>query len=112
MVKLPPHLRVEADEASDLRAYLRKAGYQFVEAPGRNPSHRYGNRVAKGQPDFVICGKPGQPDIAIELKRRDGGSVTAKQLEALRQFRDKGCLAAVCFGADDAIAALKAMGRP
>ena len=70
--------------------------------------------VKRGVPDVMIVDRPpANPKnvgVAIELKRRKGGSLTKEQKRWLRILSEKGWAVAVCRGADEAIKFLEELG--
>lgn len=66
--------------------------------------------VKPGVPDLMICHPhptAGHAGLFIELKRTFGGSLSEYQTEWLKKLNDKGYLAVMCKGADEAILAIK-----
>ena len=102
---------VEADESLAFRDYLTANGYVFTEAPRRSASFRRSGYAA-GRFDFEITSHRGEiANIAIEMKRRDGGTVTEKQTKQLWAYRERGFTAAICWGAADAMMFLSEAAR-
>jgi hypothetical protein len=70
--------------------------------------------MKSGVPDVMICARPpNRPNCigtAIELKRVDGGQVTANQQRWIEALRKEGWVAEVCHGADKAIKLLGDLG--
>ena len=64
---------------------------------------RYSQGMLKGCPDLFF------PDfkLFIEMKRRDGGVVSAEQLKAHEMLRQRGYKVAVCHGAKEAWTAIE-----
>ena len=70
--------------------------------------------VKRGVPDVIIVDPPpacpANVGVAIELKRRKGGSLTLEQKEWLNVLEQRGWAVAVCKGADEAIRFLESLG--
>ena len=63
--------------------------------------------VQSGVPDlFLAVPTTHHHGLFIEMKRQKGGSVSATQREMIEALNDRGYLALVCRGADEAIAAI------
>jgi hypothetical protein len=67
--------------------------------------------VVPGWPDYMLYGPLrmagedlDRPGLALEMKRRKGGKTSLEQLAILEKLRDRGWVAEIAFGADDAIA--------
>lgn len=104
--------RTEAQEQRDLVRYLDLLGVLYTHPPnGGNRSAVAGARLKgegtkAGVPDILIFDRPpaapGARGVAIEMKRRRGGVVTKAQQRWLDELRERGWLARVCRGFDDA----------
>lgn len=101
----------EAQEGRTLVAYLRVKGYRFTHCAnetGSGKSARFqGIRnkqqgVSKGFPDYLVWvnGKM----IAIELKRIKGSVTSPEQKDWIAFLQSVGTPAAICKGAEAAIA--------
>ena len=68
--------------------------------------------VKAGVPDIVIPQRGSSPysGMVIEMKRRQGGRLTAEQRQWLDYFRSEGWLTLVANGADEAIKKLEEWG--
>ena len=70
--------------------------------------------VKRGVPDVLITSRPpSRPEargVAIELKRRSGGTVSPDQKRWLAQLEQDGWVVAVCRGSDEAVAFLASLG--
>jgi hypothetical protein len=117
------HPPLEKDERTKLKLWLKANSINFdINIEGayrpdmRSRVYAKMEGMTRGRPDFQITTPvPGHPDIrgiAIELKRQKGKAarVTDEQKARLEQLRGDGHFAAVCYGADDAIATLKMLG--
>lgn len=120
----------EGQEGADLARWLRRHKVRFCHVPNgglrdkRQAARLVAEGVQKGAPDYLIFDRPTaapegpQPDwprgvpvgVAIELKRRDGGRVSAEQAEWLEALRARGWVAFVAHGAEAAKERLKEMG--
>lgn len=70
--------------------------------------HLQKSGVVRGIPDlFFAVGWDGKHGLFVEMKRRRGGEVSDAQLDAIYHLAKYGYEAQVCYGADDAIAAIK-----
>jgi hypothetical protein len=109
------HAPPEATEQRVLAQYLdamRLVWLHVANEGARSPLVGRRLREAglrRGAPDVLIFSRLVEPfthhrGLAIELKRRAGGHVTAEQREWLERLRACGWLAEVCRGADEAIA--------
>jgi len=65
--------------------------------------------VRKGVPDLLIFDptRDGEVGLAIEMKRRSGGTVSPHQRDWHEALRERGWRVEVCRGADAAIAVLR-----
>lgn len=129
----------ESQEGADLARWLRKHKVRFCHVPngglrgGRTAAQLQREGVERGAPDYLVFDRPlyggtvvlagggrlSPPDwpqhgtpvgIAIELKRRGGGTASAEQTEWLDALRARGWVAFVSHGAHDAIRRLTEMG--
>jgi hypothetical protein len=113
----------EAQEQEVLVMWLQLHGILHHHSPNegkhavqyRVKQQRLG--VSKGFPDLLIFDSPKMDcyhgpcmGIAIELKRRKGGRTSAEQKAWLNDLEQRGWLARVCNGADEAIAWLRELG--
>lgn len=112
-------LPTEAQEARMLMQYMKLKGYLFTHiknetgrsvrgARGQNWRAIWDARdgVSKGFPDFAIVAH--SQLIFIELKRKKGSSTSKEQRAWLAAISACGIPAAVCKGADEAIAFIEA----
>lgn len=64
--------------------------------------------LRRGFPDlFIPAARKGFHGLFIELKRVKGGRVTEHQQKWIDTLNNRGYLAIVCYGADEAIAEIK-----
>lgn len=109
----------EASEARILMQYMKLKGYRFTHIKnetGRSVRGRNGQNwraiwdkrdgVSKGFPDFAIIAK--NQLIIIELKRKRGSTTSPEQKAWIADFQACGIPAAICKGADEAIAFIEA----
>lgn len=70
--------------------------------------------VRAGVPDILIFDPPpARPEhrgVALELKRKEGGRLTPRQRWWLRELEARGWYAAVCYGIEEALRTLEALG--
>ena len=101
---------LESAEHIALADFLRWKGVLFNHSP--NEGRRLPQYVAKlkkmgmrtGFPDFFIYEARGPfHGLAIEMKRRHGGTVSDVQLSCLAELRLRGYRAEVCRGFDEAV---------
>lgn len=110
----------EAAEAKELMQYLRRQNYRFTHIKnetGRSVRGRNGQNwraiwdkrdgVSKGFPDFLVIAEG--KVIVIELKRLKGSKTSPEQLLWIEAFTNAGTPAAVCKGAEEAIAFIKSV---
>lgn len=100
----------EQQEAETLAAYLRVHKYYFTHIPNETGGDAAARRravrmkragVSRGFPDYLIYANGYR--IAIELKRRKGGTATKEQKDWLTVLSEYGYNAAICHGAHEAI---------
>lgn len=111
------HSPTEAAEQELVVVWLkaRKPPLQFAAVPNggrRSPREaaalaRQG--VRKGVPDLLVfdATRAGEVGLAIEMKRRSGGTVSPHQKDWHKALRERGWRVEVCRGADEAIAVLR-----
>ena len=100
--------------------FLQRAGELFTHPPnGGYRSKAAGARlkrlgVSPGVPDLLIFSPPPNiPDkvgVAIEMKRRKGGTVSLPQERWIRGLEEMGWVVFVAKGAEEAILRLREMG--
>lgn len=112
----------EYEEAKRFAEWLRANGYLFLHVPNeakrsvRTAAMLKAAGMSPGAPDYLVFGRGGFPvPVAIELKRqkRKGFAkprTSPAQLEWLEDLRAIGWSAAVCYGADEAIAFMEKHG--
>ena len=99
-------IKSESWEQTRLAAYLDKNKYRWFHVPNGGYRHaRHGaemkrHGVKPGIPDIIIVG---QPMIAIELKRTNGGRLSPHQKKWQAILEDNGWLFFVAHGSDAAI---------
>ena len=107
----------EREEAKVFVDYLRLKGYRFTAIPNEN----YRNGAFRGAMNKRIGVSPGFPDyivitpaglVAVELKRRKGGTVSKHQKEWITALNECGTPATVCRGAAEAIDYIEQHGKP
>lgn len=112
-------LPTEHQEGRWLMQYCKLKGYLFTHVKNETGRPIRGQRVRNykamwdymdgvraGFPDFVVIAN-GKLKI-IELKRRKGGKISPAQQEWIDALQAAGIDAAVCRGADEAIAFVEA----
>lgn len=120
MVNNPYTNPLEENEQLALVEWLRLHNIAFAHVPNEG-MHKVQYRkkqkalgVQAGMPDLLIFDHPpANPDkigVAIELKRRKGGQISARQKRWLKILSDRGWVAMVCNGAGEAIDALDVLG--
>lgn len=110
----------EEHECRILCDWLNVWGVLYTHVPngGSRSGAREGAKLKRlglkaGVPDYLIFDVPKRLEargIAIEMKRRKGGATSQAQQQWIADLRDRGWLAKVCRGADDAIAWLRSLG--
>lgn len=100
----------EQQESEALAAYLRIRGYPFTHIPnetGHTPeAKRRAIRMKRagtspGFPDYLVF--PNNRRIAIELKRKKGGTVKPEQRKWLEVLAASGFECAIAKGRDEAV---------
>lgn len=119
MLSRRPIIPTEHQEQLVVVAWLRARRIRFFAVPnGGARSAITGARLrAEGQsagvPDLIITttppGKFGIVAVALEMKRRKGGSISVEQREWLDHLKAQGWACHVAMGADDAIAWLESL---
>jgi len=107
----------EADEQERVCRVLRREGVAHFAVPNGGKRSKteaaalVRQGVQAGVPDLVLPGPdPRWRCLAIEMKRRKGGKVSAEQEQWHGVLRSCGWHILVCYGADDAIAQLTTLG--
>lgn len=105
-------------EASEQRSVIEWAGYAHVpifhipNGGSRDRREAYQLKlqgVKAGVPDLMVpVARGGYHGLFVEMKRSDGGSVSAKQRAWLDELSRQGYMAVVCHGAMEAIARIRA----
>ena len=113
-------LPTEEQEQVAVARFLRRAGVLFTHPPnGGYRSKAAGARMKRlgtspGVPDLLIFSPPpNEPEragVAIEMKRRKGGTVSLAQERWMRGLKDNGWIAFVAQGAEEAILRLRELG--
>ena len=112
----------EEKEKIKLAEYLDMKGYCWCHVPNEGKHKvQYRKKQAKkglkaGVPDVLIFDNPGDikmgsklisgviiNGIAIELKRKKGGSLQESQKKWLKKLDERDWITNVCYGADEAI---------
>ena len=110
----------EENEQMALVQWLRLHRIAFAHVPNEG-RHKVQYRkkqkalgLQAGMPDLLIFDSPpAYPEnvgTAIELKRREGGTLSNQQAEWLCKLKDRGWAVAVCKGAAEAIEVLESLG--
>ena len=111
---------LEDEDQAALAEYLDTLGVLWCHVPNGGVRHiatakrlkRMGTK--KGVADNFIFDPPLEfPEYVgtvIELKRKQGGKVSAEQERWLEGLRRRGWYTAVCYGVDDAIAMINHLG--
>lgn len=102
----------EETEQRAIGAWLDRLRLVWWHTPNGARSVGEGRKLAAlgvraGVPDIVVVG---QPMIAIEVKRRHGGSLSHEQHAMLTALMAAGWRVYVCPGLDDALDALRVEG--
>ena len=99
-----------------MATYLRDENILFTATLGHLGkaihirSHMKGIGYLKGVPDLLIfepAVKHGYHGLVIEMKRKDKGYASKDQVEVLERFTQRGWLAKVCYGHEEAIETVK-----
>lgn len=100
----------EDAEQRQVVAWLRIHGYAFHHSPnetgGSMEAKRRAGRMkalgtSRGFPDLLVFARGKR--IAIEMKRKKGGTATKEQRSWLTRLTNYGFESAICHGADEAI---------
>lgn len=100
----------EAQEAQTLVHYLRLSGHRFHHSPNETGSSMEARRRAvrmkregtsPGFPDYLVI--VNKKLVFIELKRVKGSKVSIHQKEWIADLLETGVVAAICYGAEEAI---------
>lgn len=104
----------EAAEQIALRQYLDIKGYKYFRVPSETYTQSWNQKrlnkalgVVKGVPDMFVIAHGIL--IAVELKRVKGGVISPEQKEWIKALNDVGTPAAICKGAEEAIAFIESM---
>lgn len=110
----------EDEEQRVVVQWLQLHGILFCHIPNGGYRRRTeaaimsGLGVRKGVPDLLIFdpppAAPGYRGVALEMKRRVGGRLSAWQRVWLDALQRRGWYTAVCRGADEAIETLERLG--
>lgn len=113
-------LPTEEQEQVAVVKFLRRAGVLFTHPPnGGYRSKAAGARMKRlgtspGVPDLLVFSSPpNEPDrvgVAIEMKRRKGGTVSLSQERWMRGLEEMGWVVFVAKGAEEAIMRLRELG--
>lgn len=107
---------LESEEAHTLMQYMHARGLKFTHVKNETAMADkrgviknfralmdYRDGVSPGFPDFIIV-LPRTGLLCIELKRKEGGKVSAAQTEWIDALNDcPGVESHVCYGADESI---------
>lgn len=121
-----PFVPKESHEGTDLAEWLDSIGAVYTHVPlgGLRPG-RAGERLRaegtkRGCPDYLIFSGPTRPvkglpsggfrGVAVELKRRKGGTLKPHQKRFHEKLRACGWVVLVARGVDDAKRQLRALG--
>lgn len=119
---MAPRMPVPSEEQEQrvVVRWLELHGVLFCHVPNGGSRRRVeaaifrGLGVQPGVPDLLIFDPPpAAPDrrgTALEMKRRKGGRLTDLQRRWLEALQARGWYAAVCHGADEALAVLQRLG--
>lgn len=98
----------EDQEQAAFVQWLRLKGYKHFRVPNETYTNSWRQKaknkalgVVSGVPDLFVLVN-GQM-VAVEMKRRKGGVVSASQMEWLKALEEVGIAGRVCKGAEEAI---------
>lgn len=102
----------EETEQRAIAAWLDRLRLTWWHTPNGARSIGEGRKLASmgvraGVPDIIVVGSP---MVAIEVKRRSGGTLSAEQHAMLTALMAAGWRVYVCPGLDDALDALRVEG--
>ncbi len=104
----------EAQEQIALVEWCDLMRIKIIHIPNEGKRTLYSGRelarmgLRRGVPDlFIPAARKGFHGLFIELKRIKGGRVTEYQQKWIDTLNNRGYLAIVCYGADEAIAEIK-----
>lgn len=115
-----PGCPTEREEQEALATWLDASALRWCHVPNERASRAEAGKLKRqgvkaGVPDVLVFSRvPGRPEVrgvAIELKRRRGGTVRETQREWIEGLRQSGWVAEVCRGSGDAIALLRRLFR-
>jgi hypothetical protein len=102
-------LPTEDQEQAVFVQWLRLQGYKHFRVPNETYTKSWKQKtknkalgVSSGVPDLfvIVSGRL----VAVEMKRKKGGVISASQMEWFKHLSDAGIVCKVCKGADEAIA--------
>ncbi len=113
-------LRTESTDQRALAQYLDYAGLLWLHIANEGKRNQITGRLLKlsglksGAPDIIIFDSPpnipGAKGAAIELKRLSGGKVSPEQGKWIFDLMERGWVAMIAEGLDEALNALKKWG--
>lgn len=106
---------LEDKECYDFVAWLEKEKIMFTHIPNETFTKSWGvkNRnkalgVRKGFPDYCLILPDYRGMLFVEMKRQKGSTTSPEQKVWIEEIKKiEGCDAAICYGADEAIAYVK-----
>lgn len=110
--------RVPSEDLEQLHfvQWLELKGYKFTSIPNSTFTRSWNQKrrntmlgLRAGFPDLIVIAE--KKFMAIEMKKRKGGQVTAYQKEWIEALTEAGIPAKVCNGAEEAITFVKSVIR-